>query len=271
MQTRTWEKSGREPILVSIRPTLRCNFDCSMCLSSSNFQRRESADWNQLEKFFEQLDRAGFRGDLHICGGEPFVYGEIDRLIVESSRHAHALSVLTNASWVPTELNDANSGRLLERLSIVRNLPNTTLRLSVDTYHFKGSRGGETKGLQRLRVFVEAARMVGLIPNRHYQVMITEATLEDALRMKDRLAELLEITETDFIKARGVYKLGRSKEGKEFRLGEPGYIAINPTTEGTLIIYAGRQEETAQVVYGNVDRLQEVIEHHRKLLADRME
>jgi organic radical activating enzyme len=259
----------KEPILISIRPTLRCNFNCDFCLSNSNLGRKEVAEWKELEKFFEQLDKAGFKGDLHICGGEPFIYKEIDRLIVESSAHAPELSVLTNASWIPVELNERNEQRLAERLKIIQNLSNTILRLSIDTFHFKGEPGKEPRSLQRLQSFVVVAERISLVPDKHYQVMVTESTLDEALKMKQRIADLLRISDTNFIKARGVYKLGRSKEGKEFKLGDPNYIAINPTLEGKLIIYAGRQEETAGIVYGSVDKLQEVIEHHREVIGSK--
>ncbi len=260
--------ASMDPILISIRPTLTCNFSCSFCLSSSGNRRKEQSSWKEIEEFFRQLDKANFNGELHICGGEPFVYRKIDKLIVESSKHVPRLSVLTNASWIPqVQSSKLQMRKLYERLLMVKNLSNTTLRLSMDTYHFDGENGKTVnpKGPMRLATFIAAARDVGLKSNVHYQVMVTEKTLEDALKTKEMLIGALRLQGEDctFIKTRGMYKLGQAREGKTFRIGDSNYVAINPTLDGTLIVYAGRQEETAGIVYGPVNKLCEVIEKHR--------
>lgn len=267
------DKTATEPILVSIRPVMRCNFSCKFCLSSSDSSRKEEAKELELNKFFEQLDKANFNGTLHICGGEPFLYKGIDDLMVKCSQHAPEVAVLTNGSWVPFIYNDRTYSRLKERLERVKQLPNVMIRISIDSYHIDGETGNP-KSFERLKLFVKAADEVGLIPGKHYSVQVTERTDDEAVAMGNRIATELGTNKGSlFIKTRSLYQLGRAANetaGRSFRLGEGGYIAVGPTLSGNLIIYAGRLEETKNIVYGTVDKLSEVIENHRKIIASEL-
>ncbi len=262
-----------EPILVSIRPVMRCNFSCKFCLSNSDSSRKEEAKELELDKFFEQLDKANFNGTLHICGGEPFLYKNIDNLMVKCDQHAPEVAVLTNGSWIPFIYNDQTFLRLKERLERVKQLTNVMIRISIDSYHMDGE-AGNPKSFERLKLFVKAADEIGLIPGKHYSVQVTERTDNEAIAMGNRIAMELGTTKGPlFIRTRSLYRLGRAKNetvGRRFSLGEGGYIAVGPTLSGNLIIYAGRLEETKDIVYGTIDKLSEVIENHRRIIASEL-
>jgi hypothetical protein len=261
------EVREKEPILVSLRPIMHCNFSCKFCLSRSDKNRTEKALRTELDRFFGQLDGAKFNGIIHICGGEPFLYKEIDGLMAECSKHAVEVAALTNGSWIPYVDEERSLSRLRARLEQVKGLPNVMIRISMDSYHLDGE-AGDPKGLDRLRIFSKVADSMGLVPGQHYSIQVTEKTETDAVAMRGRIEGLLGISDgSGFIRTRGMYHLGRAQGGREFHLGDPHYIALNPTTEGKLIIYAGRQEENVNVVYGGVDKLGEVIENHRHSIA----
>jgi MoaA/NifB/PqqE/SkfB family radical SAM enzyme len=270
MQAEKQKESGgtSEPILISLRPTLRCNFKCTFCLSDSGPHRKEYAARDELIAFFDQLDKAQFRGAMHICGGEPFLYKDINWLIAESCKHAEEVTVLTNGSWIPYTAKWRGFCKLKDELRMLKELPNVKIRISLDSYHLQ-EHTGDPRGIKRLMTFARASKAAGLTPGEQYIVQVTEATHDEAENTKRKIERALGMSGDDasFIRTREMYKLGRSEQGREFRIGEQDYIIVNPTLEGRLIIYAGRAEECEQSPYGGIETLGALLDERRAALG----
>jgi MoaA/NifB/PqqE/SkfB family radical SAM enzyme len=85
------------PESVNMYPTDRCNLKCTMC-----FQRlRPNHDELPIDTWYAIIDRlARFKPRIHLSGGEPFVYKDIDKLITRIKEHGLFLTVTTNGTFL---------------------------------------------------------------------------------------------------------------------------------------------------------------------------
>lgn len=83
------------PETINIYPTDRCNLNCSMCFEKLRKPRPELPikTWQTLLN-----DVKRFRPRMHLSGGEPFLYQDIDALIKSIKKHNLFLAITTNGT-----------------------------------------------------------------------------------------------------------------------------------------------------------------------------
>ena len=256
-----------EQIIISLKPTIKCNFNCGFCLSKSTSKTKSSVSQKELKKFFKCLKDTNFKGVVHISGGEPFLYAKLDSLIKSCCKNNLLTIISTNGSWIPSNPNKKQYRLFLDKLKKVFKKPNIKIRISMDSNHLNQKRG-DPFGIERLKIFKTASKELGLVAGKDYSIMITEEKLENAKKMKKYISTFLgESTKSSkYIELREVVKLGRSKKGSEIPLNKTGFIPIRPDSNGNLQVYYGRKEESLNVSRGGIECLPKIIMEHRKII-----
>lgn len=83
------------PEAVNIYPTDRCNLNCTMCFEKLRNPRPELT----IDQWSHIIDHiARFRPRIHLSGGEPLLFKEIDALITHIKSHGLFLALTTNGT-----------------------------------------------------------------------------------------------------------------------------------------------------------------------------
>ncbi len=85
------------PETVNIFPTDRCNLKCSMCFEKFRHPRKE-INISQWRSIIDQLTR--FAPRIHLSGGEPLLYPEIEELLIYINKRNLFLVVTTNGTFL---------------------------------------------------------------------------------------------------------------------------------------------------------------------------
>ena len=88
--------AGRRPIL-QVHPTRRCNLRCAHCYSSSGPELRTELDVEQLVRAVQEAAALGYE-QLSVSGGEPFLYGELPRLLRSAREAGMVTTAVTNGT-----------------------------------------------------------------------------------------------------------------------------------------------------------------------------
>lgn len=88
--------------VIQIHPTLQCNLKCKHCYSSSGPKMRGSVDLNDLDLFMEYAKRYGFNV-MSVSGGEPFIYPDLESMLVMSHDHGYRNMAASNAMLFNTD------------------------------------------------------------------------------------------------------------------------------------------------------------------------
>lgn len=100
--------------VIHIHPTLRCNLFCKHCYSSSAPNLKGGIDLNILKPFLEYAYSTGFNV-ISVSGGEPFLYGQLQELLLESKKIGYKTQAATNGML----LKAAKSKECLKHLDLV--------------------------------------------------------------------------------------------------------------------------------------------------------
>jgi MoaA/NifB/PqqE/SkfB family radical SAM enzyme len=100
--------------LIQLQPLSRCNLRCRHCYSSSGPHREREISAERLEPFLTDARSLGY-GYVGVSGGEPLLWGDLDRFLEFASSLGFATSVITNGTLVDTE----RAVRLRDRTGLV--------------------------------------------------------------------------------------------------------------------------------------------------------
>ncbi len=84
----------RYPVVAMLEPLHTCNLSCIGCTPDRWAGKKE--DWLSVEQCLEAMDECG-APIVSICGGEPLVYPELDRLTQGLIRRGRFVIICTNA------------------------------------------------------------------------------------------------------------------------------------------------------------------------------
>ncbi len=97
--------------LVQIQPIVKCNLRCRHCYSESGPQRTDEIPFELLERFLPEARELGYNY-IGVSGGEPLLWGELEKFLERAKYNDFSTSVSTNG----TLLND-NSVKMLKELA----------------------------------------------------------------------------------------------------------------------------------------------------------
>src|SRR3954453_6724713 len=89
--------SGATPPTVQIHPTLRCNFRCRHCYSSSSPDSRTELSYELVAGALDDARDLGYEV-LAVSGGEPFLYPDLLRVLRHAKTLGFTTTVTTNGS-----------------------------------------------------------------------------------------------------------------------------------------------------------------------------
>lgn len=256
-----------ESLIISLKPSIKCNFKCNFCLSNSEPCVNQTTSTKELKIFFDVLSQVSFKGTIHISGGEPFLYNDLESLLEKCCTHAALTIILTNGSWIPSKPNNEEYSFFINKLKRIFQSPNARIRISMDSAHLDKEMG-DPLGLERLKTFKKASKEIGLEAGKDFSIMVTEKTITQANKMKKVIFKIFNDSNinSDFIEVRKILKLGRSKNGCQLPLRQPGFITLRPNESGNLNVYFWRKEESLNIPAGGINVLAQVIKEHRKMI-----
>ncbi len=85
------------PETINIFPTDRCNLRCKMCFEKFRIPKKE-LKIEQWKSIIDQVSGSGPR--IHLSGGEPLLYPDIDKLLEYIKRHKLFLVLTTNGTYL---------------------------------------------------------------------------------------------------------------------------------------------------------------------------
>lgn len=260
-------KAIMESLIISLKPSIQCNFKCNFCLSNSAPCVNQTVSSKELKRFFDVLSQVSFEGTIHISGGEPFLYKDLESLLEKCCKYASLTIILTNGSWIPSKPTNEEYSLFINKLKRIFQWHNAKIRISMDSAHLDKEMG-DSLGLERLKIFEKASREIGLGAGKDFSIVVTEETIHQANKMKEVIFKIFDNStiNSDFIEVREILKLGRSKNGSQLPLRQPGFITVRPNENGNLNVYFWRKEESLNIPAGGVDVLARVIKEHRKML-----
>ncbi|MEO6330533.1 MAG: radical SAM protein [Ginsengibacter sp.] len=88
--------------VIQIHPSLQCNLTCRHCYSSSAPGLKGGLEVSRLKKVIEELAAIGYNA-ISLSGGEPFLYGPLEELLVHSHSLGFFNSITTNAMLLGSE------------------------------------------------------------------------------------------------------------------------------------------------------------------------
>ncbi len=101
------------PIHVRLKPTNRCNHDCSYCCyrnpelpMSTMFREHDEIPWPRLAALLDELAEAGVRSVTFSGGGDPLVYPHITSAVERLAERGVRIALLTNGSALRGEIAD---------------------------------------------------------------------------------------------------------------------------------------------------------------------
>ena len=90
--------------IVHLHPTLQCNLECVHCYSSSSPSAKDRLEPESLFNFLEIAYKEGYN-TISISGGEPFLYGGLEKVLKFSKNIGFQTLVATNGMLLKSKKN----------------------------------------------------------------------------------------------------------------------------------------------------------------------
>lgn len=248
----------------TVRILHNCNFRCPSCSTFSGPDRRGKLSLADFSTAVDLLRGLGFRGQLHISGGETTLHPELDRMLSYAAGRLEAarICVFTNGHWV-------GERGWQDRLRSFLAGPNVLVRFSLDRQHAEGEvrarysdwseeqvRSSESVRLEKARLFLQACGKMGAQPGRNFDIAF-KGTLPEGRAYTKALGEapLYLIT----------FRPQPLKRPKEF-----GFFAMDVDEENIPEVYLTLGHIPKHEPLGGLDTLATALEINRKALAEGM-
>jgi hypothetical protein len=246
---------GHEP-KVTVRIIGKCNFRCPTCSTFSGPERAGLLTVSEFSRIAGFLAGCGFRGPLHISGGETTLHPGLPEIVAEASAALpeSRIAIFTNGDWVGADGWREQLKRLLAG-------PNVLVRFSLDKFHVLGRAAAllvtlaesERALFQKAHDFLEACLREGAEPGIHFDFAFKGTSLEG----REYLAPLGPVP---------VYPIVFQKDPLH-RPKQMGFMAVDLDGDGRALVFPSLGHIPAGEPLGGIETLPLALEINRRALA----
>lgn len=111
------------PLYLLLHITLNCNRQCKHCYQQDDFYKnisQKEMDINVIEQILKNCSKSFFKPYVHLFGGEPLFYKEIDKLSKLIKKYKYKISLTTNGDKIVKNL-DFLAMRFVKQINISLN------------------------------------------------------------------------------------------------------------------------------------------------------
>jgi len=253
---------GRLEPKLTIRIIGRCDFHCPSCSTFSSPRRKGLLSLNDFERILRLLSKSGFRGPLHLSGGETTLHPELAKMISLASRGlaASKIAVFTNGNWIGTP-------GWRDHLKRMFCSPNVLVRFSLDPQHVLGkaaalSLEASDRSLEESRrdLFAKAAAFLAACREEG-----TKPAVNFDLAFKGRISEA-----RDYLAPLGNVPLYliQFRKHPERRPKRMGFMAVDLDHEGRPRVYPTLGHIPGGEALGGIETLPSALDLNRRALSE---